>query len=63
MAWLPCVQILLQRAGQDYPKDSPPQLRFIRSCSSSLAAPTLHKLEAAFRVPVLEVRPQCHSFF
>ena len=48
-------QILLQRAAQDYPKDSPPPLRFIRSCSSSLAAPTLHKLEAAFKVPVLEV--------
>ena len=52
----PPLQILLQRAAQDYPKDSPPPLRFIRSCSSSLAAPTLHKLEAAFKVPVLEVR-------
>ena len=49
------LQILLQRAAEDYPKDSPPPLRFIRSCSSSLAAPTLHKLEAAFKVPVLEV--------
>ena len=48
-------QILLARAEKDYPRDRPPPLRFIRSCSSSLAAPTLHKLEAAFGVPVLEV--------
>ena len=33
----------------------PPPLRFIRSCSSSLAGATLHKLEAAFHAPVLEV--------
>lgn len=51
-------QILLARAEKDFPRDRPPPLRFIRSCSSSLAAPTLHKLEAAFNVPVLEV----HSF-
>ena len=50
-------QILLSRAEKDYPRGSPPPLRFIRSCSSSLAAPTLHKLEAAFGVPVLEVHP------
>ena len=49
------VQILLSRAKEDYPRDRPPPLRFIRSCSSSLAAPTLHKLEATFKVPVLEV--------
>ncbi len=58
---LPCQvptmhQILLARAEKDYPRDHPPPLRFIRSCSSSLAAPTLHKLEAAFGVPVLEVQ-------
>ncbi|BDA45528.1 probable 2-hydroxyacyl-CoA lyase at C-terminar half [Coccomyxa sp. Obi] len=47
-------QILLARAEKDYPAQSPPPLRFIRSCSSSLAAPTLHKLEAIFHVPVLE---------
>ncbi|EIE20280.1 acetyl-CoA synthetase-like protein [Coccomyxa subellipsoidea C-169] len=47
-------QILLARAEKDYPANSPPPLRFIRSCSSSLAAPTLHKLEATFHVPVLE---------
>ena len=49
-------QILLARAEKDYPRRNPPPLRFIRSCSSSLAAPTLHKLEAAFNVPVLEVQ-------
>ena len=49
------VQVLLARASKDYPADHPPPLRFIRSCSSSLAAATLHKLEEAFKVPVLEV--------
>ncbi|GAX79947.1 hypothetical protein CEUSTIGMA_g7386.t1 [Chlamydomonas eustigma] len=47
-------QVLLARAAQDYPATHPPPLRFIRSCSSSLAAPTLEKLEKAFKVPVLE---------
>lgn len=55
-------QILLARADKDYPAAVPPPLRFIRSCSSSLAPATLHKLEAAFKVPVLEVRPQGHCF-
>eukprot|EP00662_Eupelagonemidae_sp_cell21_P026865 gene26865-34210_t len=32
------LQILLMRAEADYPKDAPPRLRFIRSCSASLAA-------------------------
>jgi len=50
------LQILLSRAQEDFPRDRPPPLRFIRSCSSSLAAPTLHKLEATFKVPVLEVK-------
>ena len=49
------VQILLGRAEQDYAADRPPPLRFIRSCSSALAAATLHKVEAAFHAPVLEV--------
>lgn len=49
------MQVLLARAGKDFPASQPPPLRFIRSCSSSLAAATLHKLEAAFKVPVLEV--------
>ena len=57
-----CAQILLARADKDYPAAAPPPLRFIRSCSSSLAPATLHKLEAAFKVPVLEVRPQGHCF-
>ena len=42
-------------AEKEYPRDAPPPLRFIRSCSSSLAGATLHKLEAAFHAPVLEV--------
>lgn len=42
-------------AEKEYPRDAPPLLRFIRSCSSSLAGATLHKLEAAFHAPVLEV--------
>ena len=50
------VQVLLASADKDYPKAAPPPLRFIRSCSSALAPATLHKLEAAFGVPVLEVR-------
>ncbi len=50
------LQILLARASTDYPAASPPPLRFIRSCSSALAAATLHKLEATFKAPVLEVR-------
>ncbi len=49
------MQILVSRADQDYPKDGPPPLRAIRSCSSSLAPATLEKLEKAFRAPVLEV--------
>lgn len=48
-------QILVARAAQDYPADSPPPLRVIRSCSSSLAPATLEQVEAAFKAPVLEV--------
>jgi len=47
-------QILLMRADTDYPKDKPPALRFIRSCSSSLAESIMNRLEAAFHAPVLE---------
>ena len=47
-------QILLSSADNLYPKDCPPPLRFIRSCSSSLAPATLHQLEAAFGAPCLE---------
>jgi acyl-CoA synthetase (AMP-forming)/AMP-acid ligase II len=47
-------QILVSRAEQDYPSATPPPLRAIRSCSSSLAPATLQKVEAAFNAPVLE---------
>ena len=53
-------QILLLRASKDFPAQRPPPLRFIRSCSSSLAPATLKKLEAVFKVPVLEVRHSSH---
>ena len=35
-------------------RDDPPALRFIRSCSASLAASVLERLEASFHAPVLE---------
>uniref|UniRef100_I2CS66 Peroxisomal-coenzyme a synthetase n=1 Tax=Nannochloropsis gaditana (strain CCMP526) TaxID=1093141 RepID=I2CS66_NANGC len=47
-------QVLLMRAETDFPKDNPPPLRFIRSCSASLAASVLERLEKAFHAPVLE---------
>jgi acyl-CoA synthetase (AMP-forming)/AMP-acid ligase II len=47
-------QILVSRAEQDYPKDNPPPLRVIRSCSSSLAPTTLFQVEKLFGAPVLE---------
>ncbi|KAI8470710.1 MAG: hypothetical protein J3K34DRAFT_377006 [Monoraphidium minutum] len=47
-------QVLLERAAKDYPAAAPPPLRFVRSCSSSLAPATMAALEAAFKVPVLE---------
>lgn len=47
-------QILLARAATDYPADAPPALRFIRSCSASLAPAVLERLEATFHAPVLE---------
>ena len=46
-------QVLLERAAKDFPKESPPPLRFIRSCSSSLAAPTMKALEETFGVRCL----------
>jgi acyl-CoA synthetase (AMP-forming)/AMP-acid ligase II len=42
-------QILLR-----HPPKQVPAIRFIRSCSSSLAPATLHALEQHFKVPVLE---------
>lgn len=47
-------QILVSRAEQDYPKSNPPPLRFIRSCSSSLAPSILEKMEKLFNTCVLE---------
>lgn len=47
-------QILLSRASEDYPSSDPPKLRFIRSCSASLAPAVLQKLEHTFGAPVLE---------
>ena len=46
-------QILLARAGSDYPRDGYPDLRFVRSCSAALAPAVLQDLEAAFSAPVL----------
>lgn len=47
-------QILLARRAEDYPRDDPPKLRFIRSCSSPLAPALLAEMEASFSAPVLE---------
>jgi acyl-CoA synthetase (AMP-forming)/AMP-acid ligase II len=46
-------QILLERAAADYPRENPPRLRFIRSCSAPLAPAVLRQLEAEFSVPVV----------
>jgi acyl-CoA synthetase (AMP-forming)/AMP-acid ligase II len=46
-------QILLARAGSDYPKDGYPHLRFVRSCSAPLAPEVLQAVQAAFSAPVL----------
>jgi len=47
-------QVLLSRAEADFPASSPPPLRFIRSCSASLAPAVLERLETTFGAPVLE---------
>lgn len=47
-------QILAGRYNEDYPKEKPPQLRFIRSCSSPLAPSILSDMERKFNAPVLE---------
>jgi oxalate---CoA ligase len=47
-------QILLTRAKTDYPHDTYPNLRFVRSCSAPLAPAVLRDLETAFTAPVLE---------
>lgn len=46
-------QILLERHATK-PEDQYPELRFIRSCSASLAPIVLERLEGAFGAPVLE---------
>jgi acyl-CoA synthetase (AMP-forming)/AMP-acid ligase II len=46
-------QILLARAGSDYPTDGYPRLRFVRSCSAPLAPAVLQDLESAFSAPVV----------
>jgi len=46
-------QILLARAEENKEHEGVP-LRFIRSCSASLAAPVLERLESTFKAPVLE---------
>lgn len=46
-------QILLSRASESKDHEGV-QLRFIRSCSASLAAPVLERLEETFKAPVLE---------
>jgi acyl-CoA synthetase (AMP-forming)/AMP-acid ligase II len=48
-------QLLLARAESGAPKpEGAERLRFIRSCSASLAPQVMHDLEAAFGAPVLE---------
>jgi acyl-CoA synthetase (AMP-forming)/AMP-acid ligase II len=46
-------QILLERATAEYPRDNPPRLRFIRSCSAPLASSVSRRLESAFSAPVV----------
>lgn len=47
-------QILLARADDEYDANTAPKLRFIRSCSASLAPSVLERLEQHFGAPVLE---------
>jgi acyl-CoA synthetase (AMP-forming)/AMP-acid ligase II len=46
-------QILLARAGSEYPADSPPALRFIRSSSAPLAPAVLTRTQEHFGAPVI----------
>mmetsp|Transcript_79562 Transcript_79562/g.170571 ORF Transcript_79562/g.170571 Transcript_79562/m.170571 type:complete len:520 (-) Transcript_79562:63-1622(-) len=46
-------QILLARAAESKDHEGVP-LRFIRSCSASLAAPVMERIEETFKAPVLE---------
>ncbi|XP_047067727.1 oxalate--CoA ligase-like [Lolium rigidum] len=47
-------QIILDRHGSKPEPEGYPSLRFVRSCSASLAPVILERLEAAFGAPVLE---------
>lgn len=47
-------QILLARAHEEYDATTAPGLRFIRSCSASLAPAIMTRLEDQFGAPVLE---------
>ena len=47
-------QILLARAGSEYPAGGYPNLRFARSCSAPLAPAVQQDLESAFSAPVLQ---------
>ena len=47
-------QILLAREQQHPSKEYRTKLKFIRSCSSALAAPTWHAMEDTFGVPIVE---------
>ncbi|KAH7293239.1 hypothetical protein KP509_28G017300 [Ceratopteris richardii] len=51
---VPTVHQILLEKHKAKPESSYPNLRFIRSCSASLAPAVLEQLEAAFRAPVLE---------
>ena len=46
-------QILLDRADAELPRGFQGRLRFIRSCSASLSAATVQRMEATFEAPVL----------
>jgi acyl-CoA synthetase (AMP-forming)/AMP-acid ligase II len=48
------LQILLANAEKHYPAKNPPALRFIRSCSASLAPAVFEELQTKFGAPVCE---------
>jgi acyl-CoA synthetase (AMP-forming)/AMP-acid ligase II len=51
---VPTIHQILLKVHKSKPESGYPKLRFIRSCSSSLAPPVLADLEASFKAPVLE---------
>lgn len=61
---VPTMHQSLLASPQHYDEAGKPQLRFIRSCSSSLPPPVLYKLESTFQAPVLEayaMTEACHQ--